>query len=143
MFRIIADLRSGTYYQKCHDPDCRRINFRSNGNDNTHTWNSISFHFLNYWCPNTEIPIPLECNPVLQQVRLEEEERCSSRAEFSEAKLYIGDVSLEEIQQFEETASASSSLRSKSPSPETEDSQTELDIILKEALEDYEAHGGI
>lgn len=80
---------------------------------------------------------------MLQQVRLEEEERCSSRAEFSEATLYIGDVSLEEIQQFEETASASSSLRSKSPSPETEDSQTELDIILKEALEDYEAHGGI
>ena len=31
-YRMVADLKKGTYYQKCHDPDCRRINFHSNGN---------------------------------------------------------------------------------------------------------------
>ena len=29
--RIVADLRLGVYYQKCHDPDCRRIDYRSPG----------------------------------------------------------------------------------------------------------------
>ena len=29
--RIIADLRRGVYYQKCYDPECRRIDFRSSG----------------------------------------------------------------------------------------------------------------
>lgn len=26
---IVVDLRKGVYYQKCHDPDCKAINFRS------------------------------------------------------------------------------------------------------------------
>ena len=39
----------------------------------------------------------MECNPVLQQ--LEEERR-----QAKEAKFYIGDISLEDIQDFEETA---------------------------------------
>ena len=30
-WRIIADLRKGVYYQKCYDPKCRRIDFRSSG----------------------------------------------------------------------------------------------------------------
>lgn len=38
---IVADLVAGSYYQKCHDPECKRANFRSN-----------------------EYPIPASCNPV-------------------------------------------------------------------------------
>ena len=30
-YRIVADLSKGIYYQKCHDPDCKRVNFRSQG----------------------------------------------------------------------------------------------------------------
>ena len=29
--RVIADLMRGVFYQKCHDPECRRANFRSIG----------------------------------------------------------------------------------------------------------------
>lgn len=31
LFRIVVDLRHGVYYQKCHDPDCKRIDYRSPG----------------------------------------------------------------------------------------------------------------
>lgn len=26
---IVVDLRSGTYYQKCYDPDCQALDYRS------------------------------------------------------------------------------------------------------------------
>ncbi len=29
--RVIADLMRGVFYQKCHDPECKRANFRGNG----------------------------------------------------------------------------------------------------------------
>lgn len=29
--RIVADLRLGVYYQKCYDPDCKSIDYRSPG----------------------------------------------------------------------------------------------------------------
>ena len=111
--------------------------------------------------PIIEIVIPLEYNPVLQQ--LEEERR-----QAEETKLYIGDVSLEDIldQGPEETASmivseqtqqeasqASPGLTSGEPklllgtenltSIENfslcNDSSEDIDMILEEALEDYEA----
>ena len=31
-YRIVADLPAGVYYQKCYDPDCRRIDYRSQSN---------------------------------------------------------------------------------------------------------------
>ena len=111
--------------------------------------------------PIIEIVIPLEYNPVLQQ--LEEERR---KAE--ETKLYIGDVSLEDIldqgpeetativvneQTQEEASQAPHGLTSGEPklllgtknltSIENvsfcDDSSEDIDMILKEALEDYEA----
>ena len=30
--RMVADLLAGVYYQKCYDPECRRINYRSQSN---------------------------------------------------------------------------------------------------------------
>ena len=27
--RMVADLVAGIYYQKCHDPECRRVGYRS------------------------------------------------------------------------------------------------------------------
>ena len=30
-FRIVVDLKRGVYYQKCHDPDCKSIDYRSPG----------------------------------------------------------------------------------------------------------------
>ena len=154
---MIADLKKGAYYQKCHDPDCQRINFRSNG--------IIKEVYARYWhrhLPIIEIVIPLKYNPVLQQ--LEEERR---KAE--ETKLYIGDVSLEDIldqgpeetapivvneQIQEETSQASPGLTSGEPKLSVlgtknltsienfslcDDSSEDIDLILKEALEDYEA----
>ena len=47
---------------------------------------------------HTELPIPLGCNPVLQQL-LEEEREVSSKAEPAEASFYIGDVTLEDIEE--------------------------------------------
>lgn len=29
--RMLVDLCRGVYYQKCHDPDCRAVNFKSHG----------------------------------------------------------------------------------------------------------------
>ena len=116
---------------------------------------------LTYAPPIIEILIPLEYNPVLQQ--LEEERR-----QAEETKSYIGDVSLEDIldqgpeetapivvnEQIQEEASqASRGLTSGKPklllgtknltSIENfslcNDSSEDIDMILKEALEDYEA----
>lgn len=42
---IIADIKNSVYYQKCHDPECKRMNYRSN-----------------------EYPIPTEFNPVFCSV---------------------------------------------------------------------------
>ena len=30
-YRLIADLKKRIYYQKCHDPDCKAANFKSDG----------------------------------------------------------------------------------------------------------------
>ena len=112
--------------------------------------------------PQIEIFIPLEYNPVLQQ--LEEERR-----QEEETKLYIGDVSLEDIldqgpeetapmivnEQIQQEASQAShgltsgepkllvgtkNLTSNETFPLSDDSSEDrhIDMILKEALEDYE-----
>lgn len=101
---MVADLKRGTYYQKCHDPDCRRINFHSNGKKTKipSLKESLSSPSLIH-IPNTEIQIPLECNPVLLQLE-EERKQASSRADVEEANLYIGNVSLEDIEEFEDNA---------------------------------------
>ena len=31
-YRMVADLLAGVYYQKCYDPECRRINYCSQSN---------------------------------------------------------------------------------------------------------------
>ena len=31
IFRLLADIRRGVYYQKCHDPDCKAIDYKSEG----------------------------------------------------------------------------------------------------------------
>ncbi|XP_062518745.1 DNA-directed primase/polymerase protein-like isoform X2 [Corticium candelabrum] len=41
---IIVDLKQGVYYQKCHDPDCRKINYKS-----------------------SEFVLPVEINPIQQE----------------------------------------------------------------------------
>ena len=30
-FRFVVDLKNGIYYQKCHDLDCRAVNYKSPG----------------------------------------------------------------------------------------------------------------
>ena len=29
--RIVVDLANSVFYQKCHDPECRRVDFKSRG----------------------------------------------------------------------------------------------------------------
>jgi hypothetical protein len=115
--------------------------------------------------PITEIFIPLEYNPVLQQ--LEDERR-----EAEETKSYIGDVSLEDIldqgpeeasapiEQLQQEANQASrglsseeakldigdvenknelKMISKENYSDSSDGEGIIDAILKEALEDYEA----
>ena len=96
-----------------------------------------------------EFPIPLECNPVLQQ--LEEERR-----QAEQAKEYIGDVSLEDLleetvsvkQTEEETKLCVGDLRSSGQLKETSqnsnqnfpnNSLQDIDTILNKALDEYEA----
>lgn len=31
LFRLVVDLKRGVWYQKCYDPDCQAVNFKSNG----------------------------------------------------------------------------------------------------------------
>ena len=30
--RLLVDIQRGVYYQKCHDPDCKAVDFKSEGN---------------------------------------------------------------------------------------------------------------
>ena len=44
------DIRRGVYYQKCHDPDCKAVDFKSEGNFlitfAVQDWCSIVIHVL-------------------------------------------------------------------------------------------------
>ena len=40
------DIRKGIYYQKCHDPDCKAVDFKSEGN-------------YSLWCMHTIIISPM------------------------------------------------------------------------------------
>lgn len=42
--RLMADLKRGVYYQKCHDPECKLINFKSSGMMLSHR----TYHHLTY-----------------------------------------------------------------------------------------------
>ncbi|XP_044170934.1 DNA-directed primase/polymerase protein-like [Acropora millepora] len=67
---IVVDIRRGVYYQKCHDPDCKRIDYRS-----------------------PERPIPDDINPLTSSQSVEDlfksddvddAELCKALAEFEE-----------------------------------------------------------
>ncbi|XP_015750339.1 PREDICTED: DNA-directed primase/polymerase protein-like [Acropora digitifera] len=66
---IVVDIKHGVYYQKCHDPDCRRIDYRS-----------------------PERPIPEDIDPLMSSQSVEDlfisddvdDELCKAVAEFEE-----------------------------------------------------------
>lgn len=80
--RIIADLKKGVYYQKCYDPECRRIDFRSAG---TYLLSVLLLSAVD-WCDQIRISfifieyeIPTWCNPVQPQVSKEQTGRREPR----------------------------------------------------------------
>ena len=58
--RIIADLQRGVYYQKCHDPVCKSVNYKSQGIDTLSYIVTILFFLIEY-------PIPTDVNPSCNQ----------------------------------------------------------------------------